>query len=427
MLVLLFVGVLIILFLIGMAIPYAIGITSAIVALFEKGLADFPYEMFAQRMVSGTNNFLLLVIPLFILAAKIMNVSTVTEKIFGFASTLVGWLPGGLGHANVVASIIFAGKSGSAVADASGLGTIEIEAMTKKGYDLEFTAAITAASSTIAPVIPPSIPLAMYGAVSGVSVGALFLGGIIPGLLMAVSLMVLVHIYAVKRKYPREKFPTLSEIWTGLKDSFLSLLTPVILIGGMISGLFTPTEASAIAVVYASILMVFYKKFSFKVMIQLLKETFLESSVILFIVAVSGIYGWLLARTQIPIIVAEAMLSISSDPLIIFLLINIFFLILGCFMETISAILIVTPVIMPVTAAVGIDPVHLGVVMILNLMVGLLTPPIGMCLFTVAKVAKMPLDRLIKAVVPFYIPIFITLVILVLFPQIVLFLPNLFF
>jgi tripartite ATP-independent transporter DctM subunit len=423
----LFLGVLVLLCLIGVAVSYAIGITSVVVVIFERGLANIPYEIFAQRMIAGLNNFLLLVIPFFLLAGKLMNVSTVTDRIFGFASTLVGFLPGGLGHANVLASVIFAGKSGSAVADASGLGTIQIKAMTKRGYDLEFTSAITAASSTIGPVIPPSIPLVMYGAVGGVSVGALFLGGILPGVIMAIALMILVHIYAIKRNYPREKFPTLKDIWVGFKDAFFALLTPIILIGGIVSGIFTPTEAGAVAATYALALMIFYRKFSFKEISRILIETLRESSAILFIVAISGIYGWLLAKTRIPVIFAEAVLSISETPIVVLLLLNVFLLILGCFMETITAIIIVTPIIMPLAMTVGIDPVHLGVVMTLNLMIGLLTPPIGMCLFTVARVANIPLDKLIKATAPFYIPLLIALLLITIFPQTVTFLPSLFF
>lgn len=422
-----FFGVLILLCIIGVAVPYSIGITSLVVAIMERGFANIPYEIFAQRMISSLNNFLLLVIPFFLLAGKLMNVSTVTDRIFTFATKLVGFLPGGLGHANVLASMLFAGKSGSAVADASGLGTIEIEAMTKRGYDLEFSAAITAASSTLGPVIPPSIPLVMFGSVAGVSVGALFLAGIIPGIIMAISLMVLVHIYAKKRNYPKENMPTFGELWSGLKDAFFALLTPVILIGGIASGIFTPTEAGAVAAVYALALMFFYRKFTFKEISRILIETIRESAAILFIVAISGVYGWLLARARIPTVLAETVLSISENPLIVMLLLNSLLLVLGMFMETITAIIIVTPIAMPLILSVGIDPVHFGVIMVLNLMIGLLTPPIGIVLFTVARVADIPLDKLIRATAPFYIPLVLTLLILILFPQLVTFLPSLFF
>lgn len=422
-----FFGVLILLVIIGVAVPYSIGITSLVVVILERGVANIPYGIFAQRMISSLNNFLLLVIPFFILAGKIMNVSTVTDRIFDFAAKLVGFLPGGLGHANIVASMMFAGKSGSAVADASGLGTIEIKAMTERGYDLEFSAAITAASSTLGPVIPPSIPLIMFGSVAGVSIGALFLAGIIPGVLMAIALMITVHIYAKKRNYPKENLPTFGEFLSGFKVAFFALLTPIIVIGGIVSGIFTPTEAGAVATMYALVLMIFYRKFTFKEISRILVETLRESSTILFIVAISGIYGWLLARGNIPAILAENVLAISVNPLIVMLLLNSLLLVLGMFMETITAILIVTPIAMPLILYVGIDPVHFGVVMVLNLMIGLLTPPIGMCLFTVARVGNIPLDKLIKATMPFYIPLVLSLLILIIFPQIVTFLPSLFF
>lgn len=422
-----FFGVLILLSIIGVAVPYSIGITSLVVAIMERGFANIPYEIFAQRMISSLNNFLLLVIPFFLLAGKIMNVSTVTDRIFTFAAKLVGFLPGGLGHANVVASMIFAGMSGSAVADASGLGTIEIEAMTKRGYDLEFSAAVTAASSTIGPVIPPSIPIVMFGSVAGVSVGALFLAGIIPGILMGISLMSWVYICAKKRNYPKEKLPRFGELWSGLKHAFFALLTPLILLGGIASGIFTPTEAGAVAALYALALMIFYRKFTFKEISRILRETLRESAAILFIVAISGVYGWLMARASIPTVLAETVLSISENPLIVMLLLNALLLVLGMFMETIAVIIIVTPIAMPLIQSVGIDPVHFGVIMVLNLMIGLLTPPIGMVLFTVARVADIPLYSLIKATAPFYAPLLLTLVILILFPQIVTFLPSLFF
>lgn len=422
-----FFGVLILLSIIGVSVPYAIGITSLVAVIIENGFANIPYEIFAQRMISSLNNFLLLVIPFFILAGKLMNVGTVTDRIFTFATKLVGFLPGGLGHANVAASMIFAGMSGSAVADASGLGTIEIEAMTKRGYDLEFSAAITAASSTIGPVIPPSIPLVMFGSVAGVSVGALFLAGIIPGILMGISLMIWVYIYAKKRNYPKEKLPTFGEVRSGLKDAFLAFLTPLILLGGIVSGIFTPTEAGAVAAFYALALMFFYRKFTFKEISRILIETLRESAAILFIVAISGVFGCLMARSNIPTVLAETVLSISENPLIVMLLLNALLLVLGMFMETITAIIIVTPVAMPLILSVGIDPMHFGVIMVLNLMIGLLTPPIGMCLFTVARVADIPLFSLIKATAPFYVPLLLSLLILILFPQIVTFLPSLFF
>ncbi|WP_094550600.1 TRAP transporter large permease [Petroclostridium xylanilyticum] len=421
-----FLGVLVLLFILGFSVPYAIGLTSLVVLIFQRGITEIPFGIISQRMVYGINNFTLLAIPFFLLAGKLMNTGSITKKIFKFANTLVGYLPGGLGHANIVASIIFAGMSGSAVADAAGLGTIEIEAMQDQGFDKEFSAAVTAASSTIGPIIPPSIPLIMYGVMGDVSIAALLLAGIVPGLLMGGAMMVLVAYYSIKRNYPKIPFPKWKEIWHDFKDAFWPLLTPVILIGGILSGIFTPTEASAVAVVYSFILTVFvYKELSVRDLINIFMETIKETAVILFIVAASSLYGYLLVKTQMPQYFMEKLFAVSQNPVIILLLINVFLLVIGCFMETNAAIIILTPMMIPLAAKLGIDPVHLGIVMVLNLMIGLLTPPIGMCLYAVARVAKLSLDKMVRAVAPFYIPLIVVLLLITLFPQIVLILPSL--
>ncbi|MBZ4645289.1 MAG: transporter permease [Clostridia bacterium] len=340
-----FLGVLVLLFILGFSVPYAIGLTSLVVLIFQRGITEIPFGIISQRMVYGINNFTLLAIPFFLLAGKLMNTGSITKKIFKFANTLVGYLPGGLGHANIVASIIFAGMSGSAVADAAGLGTIEIEAMQDQGFDKEFSAAVTAASSTIGPIIPPSIPLIMYGVMGDVSIAALLLAGIVPGLLMGGVMMVLVAYYSIKRNYPKIPFPKWKEIWHDFKDAFWPLLTPVILIGGILSGIFTPTEASAVAVVYSFILTVFvYKELSVRDLINIFMETIKETAVILFIVAASSLYGYLLVKTQMPQYFMEKLFAVSQNPVIILLLINVFLLVIGCFMETNAAIIILTSI-----------------------------------------------------------------------------------
>lgn len=421
-----FLGLLIVLFVLGFSVPYAIGLTSLVVLIVERGITNIPFGIISQRMVYGVNNFTLLAIPFFLLAGKLMNTGSITKKIFKFANSLVGYLPGGLGHTNIVASIIFAGMSGSAVADAAGLGTIEIEAMLDQGFDRDFSAAVTAASSTIGPIIPPSIPLIMYGVMGDVSIAALLLAGLVPGILMGLALMVLVAYYSLKRNYPRIPFPKLKEIWHDFKQAFWPLLTPVILIGGILTGVFTPTEASAVAVVYAFILTVLiYRELTIKDLINVFIETIKETAVILFIVAASSLYGWLLIKTQMPTLFMEKLFAISQNPIVILLLLNVFFLVIGCFMETNAAIIILTPMMIPLALKLGIDPVHLGMIMVLNLMIGLLTPPIGMCLYAVARVAKLNFDKMVKAVAPFYVPLFVVLILITLFPQIVLFVPSL--
>lgn len=281
-----FLGLLIILFILGFSVPYAIGITSVIIIIMDKGLTGIPYEIVTQRFVQGTNNFTLLAIPFFLLAGKLMNTGGITSKIFNFANELVGWIPGGLGIANIFASIIFAGMSGSAVADAAGLGTIEIKAMEDAGFDTPFSAAVTAASSTVGPVIPPSVPLIMFGVMGGTSIAALLIAGIIPGVLMGLSMSLLVILIASKRKYPRNKSLDVKRVWRSFREAFWPLLTPVILIGGMLSGIFTPTEAAVVAAVYALVLTsVFYKSLDMKSFLRICRDTVKESSMILIIVA----------------------------------------------------------------------------------------------------------------------------------------------
>jgi tripartite ATP-independent transporter DctM subunit len=421
-----FLGGLVLLFILGFGAPYAIGIISLLVLLIQRGVENFSFEVIATKIAFSANNFTLLAIPFFLFAGKLMNTGSITERIFNFCNKLVGWLPGGLGHANVLASIVFAGMSGSAVADAAGLGTIEIKAMENQGFDTEFSAGITAASSTIGPIIPPSIPLIVFGVSAGsVSVAKLLIGGIIPGLIMGISLMIMVAYFSVKRNYPRTAFPKLRDIWQGLKDSFFPLLTPIILIGGILSGVFTPTEGAAVASLYAFLLTVFvYKEISIKDILHILRDTAKETACIMVIVCVSSLYGYLLVRTQLPELFLNTIFSITHNKIIILLLLNVFFLVVGCFMETNAALIILTPILMPLVIQLGIDPVHIGLVIVLNLMIGLITPPVGMCLYATSKVAQLPLDRMIRGTVPFYLPLFITLMLITFIPELVTWLPD---
>lgn len=425
MLIAIFVGLLLVLFLIGFSIPYALSLTSiAGMAAFNNGVVAI--NTVTQKIVSGTSNFTLLAIPFFLLAGKLMNLGSITQRIFAFCNALVGWIPGGLGHANILASIVFAGMSGSAVADAAGLGTIEIAAMKDEGYDPDFAAAITAASSTIGPIIPPSIPLVMFGVAGSVSIAKLLVAGIIPGLLMGLSLGVMVFFYAKRRNYPKRTFPKRRELWNLSKSSFWALMTPVILIGGILSGIFTATEAAAVASLYAFILTVFvYREVKLKDLFNVFREVVAETAAIMLIVGASTLFGYLLIRMRIPTIMLNTFLSISGDKYIFLLMINIFLLIIGCFMETNSAILILTPILLPAATELGIQPIQFGIVMVLNLMIGLLTPPVGMCLYATAGVAKISFERMVKATAPFYVPLLVVLLLITYIPKIVLFLPNL--
>lgn len=412
-------------FFLGVPIAMSLGLTGLVAFFIEQG-TRMNVPMIAQRMMYGINNFVLLAVPLFILSARLMNTAGITTRLFNFATTLVGFLPGGLGHANCVASLIFAGMSGAAVADAAGLGQVEIKAMDDAGYDREFSVAITAASSTIGPIFPPSIPMVIFGLVAGVSVGRLFLGGVVPGIIMTGALMVMVAIYARRKKYPRAPVPTVRLVLKGTAQALLPLMTPVILLGGIWTGWFTPTEAAAVAVAYALILgTLIYRELTWKDVIQVFIDSARDTAALGFIVAAASFYGWLLMRTGAPAAIVAALLGISRDPLTLLFIINGFLLIVGCFFETIVAILILGPILMEVVTKVGIDPVHFGLIMVLNLMIGLLTPPFGMVLFVMVQVGKISFERVVRATAPFIIPLLVVLALITVFPPLVTWVPNL--
>jgi len=379
-----------------------------------------------QRLTAAANSFPLLAAPFFMLTGLAMNTAGITHRIYDFAECLVGRFRGGLAHVNVIGSVIFAGMSGSAVADAAGLGTIEIKAMTDEGYPRDFAAAVTAASATIGPIIPPSVPLLIYGVLADVSIGRLFLGGFIPGLLMAAALMAMIRWMAQKRGFGAHPAPTLREFVTRTRKAFLSLMTPVILFGGMLIGVFTPTEAAFAAAVYALTLgVVIYREIRWRDLPRIFLETVETNAVVLMLVMTASLMGWVLARAQVPQQLGAWILGTTRDPLYILLMINVFLLIVGCFMEALAAMIILVPVFLPVIQSVGIDPVHFGLVMVLNLMIGTLTPPVGIVLFVVARVAKLPFEVVTRATAPFLVPLIAVLVLITVFPELVLWLPRL--
>lgn len=421
-----FLGLLMLLFMLGLPVAFAMGLSSVVFLVFQAGGLDFNYGPIAQMTVSGLNNFVVLAIPLFLLAGKLMNTGGITKRIFRFARALVGFLPGGLGHVNIVSSMIFAGMSGTAVSDAAGLGTVEIKAMKDAGYDNEFSAAVTAASSTIGPIIPPSLPMVMYGAMGGVSVGALFLAGMVPGVVMGLSMMALVWVYSLRRKYPRDPFPGLRELAVAFGQSFLPMLTPVIIVGGIWLGVFTPTEAAAVAVVYALVLGLFiYRELKLPDLYCVLKETVRDTAALGVILAFATFYGHVLMRSKLPITLLEMITSWTDSPVVLLLILNGFLLVVGAFMETISAITILVPILQPVLIAMGIDLVHFGVIMVLNLMIGLLTPPFGIVLFVISRIAEVPLARMIKLIIPWVGALIAVLLLITLVPEIVTFIPRL--
>jgi C4-dicarboxylate transporter DctM subunit len=412
------------LIMLGLPIAVSMGLTAVFffVALGETEVLT----MVPARMYSSTTSFTLLAIPFFILTGNLMNSGGITHRLFRFAQNLVGHLKGGLGHVVVVSAMIFAGMTGAAVAEAAALGTVELEGMTKRGFDRKFSAAILASASTIGPVIPPSIPFVIYGSITGTSVGRLFLGGFVPGFLMGIALMIIVYVVSTQRGYPKERRATTQELMASSLGALSAIATPVIIIGGMVSGIFTPTEAAVAATVYALILTMFiYKEVKLKDLPRILWET-LETSVrVLFIISAAGIFGWLLIHQRVPETVIKALMSLSKNPWVILLVINIILLILGCFMEGICIMLLTIPVFMPMITQLGIDPVHFGVMMTLNLMVGLLTPPVGMVLYTISSIGKIPVWELAHELRWHMVALVVVLFLVTYVPGFVTWVPNL--
>lgn len=410
---------------IGVPVAAAMGITSM---LFFTILDTFDnLTMVAQRMYSATTGFTLLAIPFFIAAGNLMNMGGVTTRIFRFASSLVGHIWGGLGQVVIVAAVIMSGMCGAAVAEAAGLGMLAMKAMPERGFDRRFTAAITGAAATIGPVIPPSIPFVIYGSITGVSIGQLFLAGFLPGFLMAAAMGLAVYFISKKRGYPRQDPAPIKEILVSFKEAFLALMCPVIIIGGIVSGIFTPTEASVVACVYALYLGLFvYREIKLADLPRIGWETTVFTIRIMFIISVAGFFGWLLIHQTVPqqVITELTALGTSAN---VFMAITIFILlILGCFMEGIAIIVITVPVFMPIVYQYGIDPVQFGVVNILCSMVGLLTPPVGMCLYTMASISNVGIWDLSKELLPYILGIFGVTVLCAYSTDLVLWIPNMF-
>ncbi len=455
------------LFLLSGGIPVAMAMSgSALLYIWWTG--TLPPYVVIHRMIGGIDSFPLLAVPFFILAGNLMNNAGITNRIYNYALALVGWMKGGLGHVNVLGSVIFAGMSGTAIADAAGLGTIEIKAMRDHGYDIEFAVGVTAASATLGPIIPPSLPFVIYGMMANVSVGSLFLAGILPGALMALLMMLTVAWFAhkngwgadIKFSWPRVVkalveslvvigwpvvlwllivqvgLPAQLTVFFGLIALFLAdkrfkfqaalpIMTPVLLIGGMTTGIFTPTEGAIAACLWAMVLgFAWYHTLSFKSFVKVCLETVETTSTVLFIVAAASIFGWMLTATGVTAAISEWVLGFTQNPYMFLLLANLLMLFVGCFLEPTAAITILVPILVPICQRLGIDLVHFGLVMVLNLMIGLLHPPMGMVLFVLARVAKLSVERTTVAILPWLVPLLGSLVIVTYFPTLVLWLPN---
>lgn len=422
-----FLPVLIFFFLLCIRIPVAFSIAIGALSFFILD-GGIPTYIFIQRLISPTLSFPLLAVPFFIMTGVIMNYSGITKRIMNLADVLVGHLIGGFAQINILMSTLMGGMSASANADAAMQSKIVVPEMTKRNYGPGFSASITACSAIIAAIIPPGIALVLYGFISGTSIGKLFLAGIIPGILLSVILMVTVRIVSVRKKYQpsRLKKANAKEILTAAYDAFFGLLIPVIIVGGIRFGVFTPTEAGAIAVAYSLIIGFFvHKELKLKSIPLIINESVIATSVILLIICAASSFGYYLTWERIPIILAEFMTKLSSNPLAILLIINIFLLILGMFVEGTAALILLTPILVPITNSYGIDPVHFGIVFILNLSIAGATPPVGTLMFTTCSISNVKIEDYVKEGYPFILATIFTLLCITYFPIITLFLPNL--
>ena len=412
------------LFLLGFPVVLAIGLP-CLAYLFINGI---PVDLVAQRMLYSLDSFPLIAVPVFLFVGSVMNCSGISHYIYQFANTAVGRLPGGLAQVNIFGSLVFSGISGSALADIGGLGRIEIDAMRQKGFNVPFACAVTSSSAIIGPIFPPSIPLIIYGTVTGASVLQLLLGGILPGLICTAMLMGTAAWLAKRRNYPRaERWPTAKEFWTDMWPAIPALAAPVLLTAGMLGGWFTPTEVASVTVAYTVFIGFFYyKKLTLDGLRIAAFETIRATSGILIIVAVAALFGWILSVEQIPQQITTAMLSVSKDPYVLLFIVNVMLLIVGMFLDSTTAILVIAPIIAKPLIAAGVDPVHLGMVVVFNLMIGLVTPPMGLSLYLVADIAKVKMRDVLKEMLPFYVPLVGTLILITYVPWITTVVPRYF-
>lgn len=393
----------------------------ALAYLWLKGV---PLALAPQRMLGTVNESILLAVPMFLLAGSLMNRYGATGRIFDFAQAVIGHIRGGLGFVAVLASMVFSAMSGSAAADAVGVGKITVSAMRERGYDPNFAAAVTLGSATLAPVIPPSIIMIIYGATANVSIGKMFLGGIVPGLLMAAGMLALVGWLSARRNYPKGQPFALARVWSSFRRAFLVLMTPVIVIGGIFSGILTPTEASVIAVVYVILLGLIYGRLNFADFYRIVVTTGTAVGALMLVVSVSGLDAWVIAREQVPLMLAQSVTETVSSPMLVMIAILLVVLVLGFFMDATPIILMLVPAIMPLVTAFQIDPLHLGVLFCIVCVVGLITPPVGVALYGVAMVAQLSIERVFVASLPFFALLLTAIAVMIAVPEIITWLPS---
>ena len=407
-----------------MPIAFSLGFSSFVYI----AASDIPLSIIPERMFSGIDSFVILCVPGFILAGNLMNVGGITDRIIHFCMALVGHIRGGLGVANVGASMVFAGISGTAISDTVSIGSVMIPAMVKRGYDSEFSAAVTASSSTIGPIIPPSLPMVIAGTVTGLSVSRLFVAGIIPGLLLGFGLGIVSYFISVKRQHPKEERLPLREVIRSFFGAFWAILMTVIIIGGIIGGFFTPTEAAMVAVFYAIIIGFFvYRELKLHMLPKIFYDSAVTTASLMVLVGFANVFAWILTSEEIPVMITTAMLDLSSNPAVYILLVNLLLVFVGMFMETIAALMILMPILLKPAISLGIDPIQFSIMCVLNLVIGLTTPPVGVCLFVASSIARISIGRLAVALLPFIAVSLVVLILVSYVPQVTLWLPSLVF
>lgn len=419
--------VLLFVFLICLFLRFPIAFSLGLSCLVYLLLEGIPLVVLPMKMYSGIDVFVLLSIPGFILAGNLMNHGGLTEKIIDFCNHILGHIRGGLSLANIGSSMLFAGISGTAVSDTASIGSVLIPAMKKEGYDPGFSCAVTASSSTVGPIIPPSVPMIIAATLSGLSVGKLFLAGALPGLLLGIGMMAVAYYLAKVRKYPKHERSTLKQIWRSFTLTFWALLMIFIILFGIIGGVFTPTEASIVAVVYAVAVGLFvYRKLSWKSIQKIVVDSMKTSASLMVLIGFANLFGWILLIERLPQEIAEGILGVSQNKYLVLLMINVLLIFVGTFMETIAALLVLFPILLKVAVAVDIDPIHFAVIAVLNLIIGLTTPPVGVCLFVASSIGKVSMTDVSKSSLPFLAVSLIVLILVTLFPEISLFLPQVF-
>lgn len=418
--------VLIAVFVLGLMIGLPVAVTLGLSSLAYLVMADIPFVVMPQKMYAGMDVFVLLSIPGFILAGNLMNRGGITERIIRFASALVGWVRGGLGLTNIAASMLFGGITGTAVADAASIGGVMIPGMKKAGYPADFSAAVTAASSTVGPIIPPSVPMIIVGALSGISVGQMFLAGAVPGILMGLAMMITAYVIAVRKGFPRQSWQGAAELARSFSGALWALAMTGLIIYGLLSGIATPTETAVVASVYAFIVgALVYRQLPIREVPKIIVDSAVSSAAILVLVGFANVFGWILVSERIPQAIAAGVLSVTENKFLIILMINILLLFIGMFMETIAALIILFVPMLALAQGVGIEPLHFATFAVLNLMIGLTTPPVGVCLFVCANIARLPLGPVVRAILPFILTNIIVLLLVSYIPALATWLPGL--